>query len=506
MAEVKEKRKNLETVIELRNLVKVFDKETVVDDVNLKIRRGEFVTLLGPSGCGKTTILRMIAGFESPASGTVYLEGKDVTSMPPHKRNVNTVFQKYALFPHLDVFNNIAFGLKLKEVPITEEERATKKYKGMKFRRYTKQEIKDKVSAILKLVGLEDYGHRDVDSLSGGQQQRVAIARALVNEPRVLLLDEPLGALDLKMRKEMQQELRRMHRELGITFIYVTHDQEEALTMSDTIVVINDGEIQQVGSPKEIYDRPANAFVADFIGESNILSGTVLSDSKVKLLGKEFACNSKGFFKNQHVDIVVRPEDIVLHKPSSAKTMMKGRVLSSVFMGTYYEKNVESNGYEFTVQSMEEVPAGQDVGLEFKTSNMHIMALEASVNEYETYMSSEDTVIIAGQEFQIFVDEAEVLQENKLQLAKGDPVMAYVEFKNVELTDDEKDGTVGATITHTLYKGTYYQVKAWSDNDTLFIVHTPHEWDIDDRVGVVIKPGHIRIEPMNTKTEGEVTE
>ncbi|MCL2570461.1 MAG: ABC transporter ATP-binding protein [Firmicutes bacterium] len=478
------KKKNLETIIELKNLVKVFGKQTVVDDINLKIKKGEFVTLLGPSGCGKTTILRMIAGFEMPSDGIIYLEGTDVTKIPPHKRNVNTVFQKYALFPHLDVFNNIAYGLKLKTNP-----------------RLSKAEIKQRVDEKLKLVGLAEYGHRDIDSLSGGQQQRVAIARALVMEPRVLLLDEPLGALDLKMRKEMQLELRRMHREIGITFIYVTHDQEEALTMSDTIVVINDGLIQQVGTPKQIYDKPVNAFVANFIGESNILGGTMLEDHKVKFLGQTFRCDGKGFCKNQPVDIVIRPEDITILSVTDKNAELKGTVISSTFMGTYYEKAVLANDYEFTIQSVDEVKEGTEVGLTIKPGDIHIMSMETTINEYETYMTGEDTLEISGVYFQT-AHAIEKTETGDEPFKKGDPVTARIAFNHVEIVDDENDGTIGGYVTQSIYKGSYYNVNVWTDNDTLFIVNTPYEWDTDDRVGLIIKPENIIVE-RREETEEE---
>ena len=281
-----------ERLIDLKDISKEFDGTTVLSDINLYIRKKEFVTLLGPSGCGKTTTLRIIGGFEYPTTGTVFFEGKDITGLPPYKRRVNTVFQKYALFPHLNVQDNIAFGLKIKKM--------------------SRKEIGMKVDRMLELVNLKGYGKRGVDQLSGGQQQRIAIARALVNEPEVLLLDEPLGALDLKLRKEMQLELKSMQQQLGITFIYVTHDQEEALTMSDTIVVMRDGHILQIGDPKRIYDEPANAFVANFIGESNILRGTMLEDELVNFCGFDFPCVDSGFGENVPVDVVVRPEDIMI--------------------------------------------------------------------------------------------------------------------------------------------------------------------------------------------------
>ena len=291
-------------IIEIKGITKIFDGVTVLDNLSLSIKRGQFVTLLGPSGCGKTTLLRLIAGFETPTEGEIYIEGEPITSIPPFKRPVNTVFQKYALFPHLNVFKNVAFGLKLKKIPDASVKKG--------FRKYTKAEIAEKVNKALKLVGLEDYGYRDVNSLSGGQQQRVAIARAIVCEPKVLLLDEPLGALDLKMRKEMQIELKKMHENLGITFIFVTHDQEEALTMSDMVVVMNDGVIQQMARPKKIYDEPSNAFVADFIGESNLLSGVMEKDYRISFLGKSLKCVDKGFEKNERIDLVIRPEDIIV--------------------------------------------------------------------------------------------------------------------------------------------------------------------------------------------------
>ena len=283
---------NNDTIIKIEHLSKAFGDKVVLDDINLDIRRGEFITLLGPSGCGKTTLLRMIAGFLKPDSGVIMMEGNDISEVPPHRRPLNTVFQRYALFPHLNVYDNIAFGLKLNKVPAAE--------------------IESRVRKALKMVSMTDYEDRDVNSLSGGQQQRVAIARAIVNRPKVLLLDEPLAALDLKMRKDMQMELKQMHQELGITFIYVTHDQEEALTLSDTVVVMSDGKIQQIGTPIDIYNEPTNSFVADFIGESNILNGTMVRDREVEFIGHQFECVDEGFGNNAPVDVVVRPEDIYI--------------------------------------------------------------------------------------------------------------------------------------------------------------------------------------------------
>ncbi len=486
-------REKSEKIIEVKNVTKVFDDVTVIDDINLSIKRGQFVTLLGPSGCGKTTLLRMIAGFAQPTSGNILLEGKDVTEIPPYRRPVNTVFQKYALFPHLNVFKNVAFGLKLKRV--YDGEYVDKKgNKRTKTRKFTKPEINDKVLAALKMVGLEGYGYRDVNSLSGGQQQRVAIARALVCEPKVLLLDEPLGALDLKMRKEMQLELMRMHRELGITFVYVTHDQEEALTMSDVVVVFNDGVIQQIGAPKKIYDEPANAFVANFIGESNILSGEMIRDFCVRVLGVEFECEDKGFAKNEAVDLVVRPEDIKLYPESSGKGQMEGEVLSTVFKGTWYEMIVLAGGYEFTVQSTKEARPGERVRLKIEPGGFHIMKKLRTINEFRGEIVGDGVVRFCDGDFEFGGGEA---------FEKGDAVKVSVDFGSVELTDDEEDGVIGANVTQTLYKGTYYQVQVYTDTDEDFYVDTPDEWDLDDRVGINIAPASIKVERIEEEEDEE---
>ncbi len=340
-----------ERLIELKGISKEFDGVTVLDNINLYIRKKEFVTLLGPSGCGKTTTLRIIGGFETPSSGQLLFEGKDIAHLPPYKRQVNTVFQKYALFPHLNVFDNIAFGLKLKKMP--------------------KDEIAKKVDAMLELVNLRGYGKRHVDALSGGQQQRVAIARALVNEPQVLLLDEPLGALDLKLRKEMQLELKNMQQRLGITFLYVTHDQEEALTMSDTVVVMHDGHIQQIGDPKRIYDEPVNAFVADFIGESNILHGTMIRDELVSFADHDFPCVDFGFGDNVPVDVVIRPEDIMIVGEDVGQ--MVGTITSVLFKGVHYEMMIDTGAFTFKVHSTSMQPQGSRVGLNIVPFNIHIM-------------------------------------------------------------------------------------------------------------------------------------
>ncbi len=338
-------------MIHLENISKEYDGVTVLDDINLYIRKKEFVTLLGPSGCGKTTTLRIIGGFEYPTTGRVLFEGKDITDIPPYKRRVNTVFQKYALFPHLNVRDNIAFGLKIKKM--------------------SRAEIDKRVDKMLNLVNMNGYGKRSVDSLSGGQQQRIAIARSLVNEPEVLLLDEPLGALDLKLRKEMQLELKSMQQQLGITFLYVTHDQEEALTMSDTIVVMNTGHILQIGTPKTIYDEPANAFVANFIGESNIIRGTMIKDELVSFCGVDFPCVDSGFGENAPVDVVIRPEDIMILGEDIGQ--LTGTVKSVLFKGVHYEMMIDSGDFTWKVHSTTMQPIGSRVGLSVVPFNIHIM-------------------------------------------------------------------------------------------------------------------------------------
>ncbi|GLB31324.1 spermidine/putrescine ABC transporter ATP-binding protein [Lacrimispora amygdalina] len=347
-------------LIDLRNISKSFDGTMVLDDLNLSVKENTFVTLLGPSGCGKTTTLRIIGGFESPSKGEVIFDGQNITNLPPNKRQLNTVFQKYALFNHMSIAENIAFGLKIKN----------------KSRSY----IQDKIKYALKLVNLDGFENRSVSSLSGGQQQRIAIARAIVNEPRVLLLDEPLGALDLKLRQDMQYELIRLKNELGITFIYVTHDQEEALTMSDTIVVMNQGYIQQMGSPENIYNEPENAFVADFIGESNIVPGIMLRDELVEIFGAKFTCVDKGFGFNTPVDVVIRPEDIDLVAPENGS--LQGVVTHLIFKGVHYEMEVTSpDGFEWLVHSTDLFPVGQKVGIHVDPFDIQIMNKPASEDE-----------------------------------------------------------------------------------------------------------------------------
>ena len=352
-------------LIELKDISKSFGDTEVLHHINLYIRKCEFVTLLGPSGCGKTTLLRLLGGFETPTSGQIFFDGADVANLPPYKRRINTVFQKYALFSHLNVFDNIAFGLNLK---------APEAF-GVKTRAQKKEEIRRRVDRLLKLVKMEGYENRSINQLSGGQQQRIAIARALVNEPEVLLLDEPLGALDLKLRKEMQVELKSMQQQLGITFIYVTHDQEEALTMSDTVAVMNGGRIQQIGDPKRIYDEPKNAFVADFIGESNIISGVMLEDNLVEMLDTQFQCVDEGFGRNEPVDVVVRPEDVMIVGEDVG--MLTGTVESVLFKGVHYEMIIDTGSMKWKVHSTGMQPVGSRVGLTIVPFNIHIMRKEA---------------------------------------------------------------------------------------------------------------------------------
>ena len=355
-------------VVELKHIHKQYDGEPVLNDINLYIRDKEFVTLLGPSGCGKTTTLRIIGGFETPDEGQVLFEGKEINDLPPNKRHINTVFQKYALFPHLNVYENIAFPLRIKK-------------KG-------EDEIRERVTEMLKMVALSGFENKSVSNLSGGQQQRVAIARALISHPRVLLLDEPLGALDLKLRKDMQVELKNIQQRIGITFIYVTHDQEEALSMSDTIVVMAEGEIQQIGTPTDIYNEPKNAFVADFIGESNIIDGVMLSDYSVRFAGHTFNCLDKGFDKNEQVDVVVRPEDVDVVEPE--KGMLTGQVSAVTFKGVHYEIIVDIKGFKWMIQSTDYVAPEQFIGLYIEPDAIHIMKKSKYSGMFGDYSSFSD--------------------------------------------------------------------------------------------------------------------
>ena len=366
-------------LIRLRDLCMAFDDELVLDHINLYINDSEFLTLLGPSGCGKTTTLRIIGGFTTPTSGDVTFDGERINDVPPHKRQINTVFQKYALFPHLDVFENIAFGLRIAKVP--------------------EDEIRQRVGEMLEVVSLKGFDRRRVDQLSGGQQQRVAIARALVNRPKVLLLDEPLGALDLRLRKDMQNELKRIQQQMGITFIYVTHDQEEALTMADTVVVMDTGRIQQIGTPDDIYNEPKNAFVADFIGESNILNGTMVRDRVVKMYGKEFPCVDGGFAENEPVDVVIRPEDIDIVPVEQGQLV--GTVTNVTFKGMQYDIIVDFRGFKWLIQTTDHSPVGARIGVKIDPEGFHIMKKSeyaGMFGDYSSYSEEYEELADAGAE------------------------------------------------------------------------------------------------------------
>ena len=450
-------------IIDIKHVSKWFGDKQVLDDVSLHIRKGEFVTILGPSGCGKTTLLRILAGFDTASEGEILLEGADITQTPPHQRPMNTVFQRYALFPHLNVYENIAFGLKLKK----EKDNI----------------IENRVRRALKMVGMTDYEHRDVNSLSGGQQQRVAIARAIVNQPTVLLLDEPLAALDLKMRKDMQMELKEMHKTLGITFIYVTHDQEEALTLSDRIVVMSEGVIQQIGTPTDIYNEPENCFVADFIGESNILNGTMIEDRLVSFMGTEFKCVDEGFGENVPVDVVIRPEDIYIMAPTE-NAMLHGRVSSCIFKGVHYEMTVQlPNGYELMVQDYNAFEPETEVSLIIKPSDIHVMKKERTCNTFDAVVVDETHIDMLGATFEC--------QPHTLE--KGTEIKVEVDFDKIDLTDDKEDGALEGDVRLILYKGNHYHLTIVTDEDDYLYVDTNDVWDDGDMVGINILPEDIRI-------------
>lgn len=472
---------DINNIIELKHITKTFEDGFVaVEDFNLTIKRGEFVTFLGPSGCGKTTTLRMIAGFEIPTEGEILLDGKEIGKLPPNKRPINTVFQRYALFPHLNIFDNIAFGLKLKKLP--------------------KDEIKRKVKKVLEMVDLEGFETRKVSTLSGGQQQRIAIARALVNEPEILLLDEPLGALDLKMRKEMQLELKNMHERLGITFIYVTHDQEEALTMSDKIVVMSEGRMQQIGTPEDIYNEPKNAFVADFIGESNIFTGIMTEKRKVRFCGAEFDCVDE-VGHGRLVEVVVRPEDIEITTPE--KGIVVGTVTSVVFKGVHYEITVVSGKNEIVIQSTKTAIVGDKVGLRVEPDGIHIMIPEHTLNKIESdvdknyeltifdgQISCDLTKLIPGSKFndahELLDVHGDVIDYEKLK------VILAIKPRHISMSDDQEAGIVCGHIINLIYKGDHYSYVVRTDMEEDFIVNDEDLWNMDDYVSLIIKEEHIQ--------------
>ena len=451
-------------IIELNHISKCYGEKCVLDDVSLFVKKGEFVTILGPSGCGKTTLLKILAGFGTATSGEIKIAGADITDVPPHLRPVNTVFQRYALFPHLNVYDNIAFGLKLKKVK--------------------QDEIDARVRKALKMVGMTDYEWRDVNSLSGGQQQRVAIARAIINRPQVLLLDEPLAALDLKMRKDMQMELKDMHKTLGITFVYVTHDQEEALTLSDTIVVMSEGKVQQIGTPTDIYNEPVNSFVADFIGESNILNGEMVRDKVVKFMGREFECVDEGFGENTPVDVVIRPEDVYIMARTDSG-MFDGVVQSCIFKGVHYEMTVLTpNGYEIMIQDYNAFEVGQEVSMIVKPSDIHVMRKERICNTFEGKMVDSTHVEMLGTQF---------LCNEVADVAEGESVLVEVPFNKVELMDNKEDGQQVGDVRFILYKGDHYHLTVRTADGENIYVDTTDVWDDGDIVGIRIQADDIVI-------------
>ena len=490
---------NSMNIIELKNVGKSFDDVVVVEDFNLEVKKGEFVTFLGPSGCGKTTKLRMIAGFEIPTEGQITLKGEDISKLPPYERPINTVFQRYALFPHLNIYDNIAFGLKLKTNEVT-----YKKDNGKIITRkekLSKKEIDKKVKRALEIVDLEGFEKRSVDTLSGGQQQRIAIARAIVNEPQILLLDEPLGALDLKMRKEMQIELKAMHERLGITFIYVTHDQEEALTMSDKIVVMSDGAIQQIGTPEEIYNEPKNAFVADFIGESNIFNGKVTDKLQVQFCDHTFTCVDD-FHIGTKVDVVVRPEDIVM-KPKG-EGMMDVVVDSVVFKGVHYEITVLSGDNEIVINSIYNAVVGDTISIDIDPDSIHLIENNLTTNDFEGIITKHNTVEFADGEFECdltqlypnskYVDDVLVDEKgNEIDVVGKEVSVSIPVFGSIEMSDDaDKGGTTGNIIS-LIYKGDHYQYIVRTENEYDFIFDDEDLWNENDFVSLIIPKENISL-------------
>ena len=491
---------NYKKIIALIDVCKEFDGVSVVEDINLYVRQGEFITFLGPSGCGKTTTLRMIAGFEMPTSGKILLDGKDISHLPPNRRPVNTVFQKYALFPHLNVFENVAFGLKQKRIKTTYIDK--KGNEKVRLEKLPKAVIAEKVKNALEIVDLSGFEKRSISTLSGGQQQRIAIARSIVNEPEILLLDEPLGALDLKMRKEMQLELKAMHKRLGITFIYVTHDQEEALTMSDTIVVMADGTIQQIGTPEMIYNEPKNTFVADFIGESNIFSGVMPKDRQVRFCGKSFDCLDGGFEKDEPVDVVVRPEDVIITTPEEGK--LKGKVTSVIFKGIHYQILVQCGRYEIEIQSTSAPSVGETVGLTVSPDGIHVMKKEFRVNKFNGVITKHNTVEFGDGEFECDVTQlypgSHLDEEGYLITAKGEKldltdteVNVEVGLLDITMSDNEEEGGARGNIISLIYKSEYYRYIVRTENEEDYVLACEDLWNENDRVSLIIPKEKIKL-------------
>ena len=543
---------NKNYIIELKNVSKIYEDGTIaVDNFNFYVRKGEFVTFLGPSGCGKSTTLRMIAGFEFPSKGEILLNGKDISNLPPNKRPINMVFQRYALFPHLDVYDNIAFGLKLKKIAIplkdkegnpvlkinknkvknlkreinltkknkhlSEEEkesklneynRALEKAKNTpeqayKYKKLSEREIDEKVARALKIVDLEALEDRDISTLSGGQQQRVAIARAIVNEPEILLLDEPLGALDLKMRKDMQIELKEMHTKLGITFIYVTHDQEEALTMSDTIVVMKDGLIQQIGKPKEIYDEPKNAFVADFIGESNIYNATMIKKMSVRFLDHNFDCLDD-FPINEKVDVVVRPEDIIIKNENDG--MINGKIINKIFKGVNYQYIALIGKNEVMIKSTKEYGVGEIVGLDIYPDSIQIMKKDFTTNIYtDAWINKNNQVCIDDVPFDCNIlqlveggkeEEGYIVDKKGKKYDFNDAdVVAEVGLDKIEIIDDieSEESQIVGEIVDSVYKGDHYQYIVRTENEEDFVCLSSYTYNLYDKVVININKNDIKL-------------
>lgn len=551
-----------EKIIEFKHVTKIFNGVTVIEDENFYVRKGEFLTILGPSGCGKSTTLRMIAGFETPTSGDILLEGKDIVTMPAYKRPINTVFQHYALFPNYDVYGNVAFGLKQVKVPVplkkkdgtpvlkinktkikylkkqiarlskdtimdqNEKEERIKKFEGIieelkntpeqayKYRHLSNAEMDDRIMRALQIVDLDEMEGRSIDTLSGGQQQRVAIARAIVLQPKILLLDEPLGALDLKMRKDMQLELKEMHRKLGITFIYVTHDQEEALTMSDTVMVMSDGVIQQIGSPTDIYNEPKNAFVADFIGDSNIYNGVMTGEKRVKILGKEFTCLDD-FPIHDRVDVVIRPEDIKL-STTQKEDSFEGFIDSKVFKGIFFQYSIMVGKEEVIVKSTKDFAEKSNIYLTLIPDSMHIMKKQLGTNVFtDIQIDKNNNAVIDDVPFEVNItqllansnvdeDGYLVVGNSKYDLT-GFKVTATVKPEDIQITDDISSSQIGATVISQVYKGDHYLIIARTDDEEEdFIISTPYPFNVGDTVGISIPKDKITLRAKGDISEYEI--